>query len=779
MTHNLRANTRSLQPNQLQPRLLATAVSLALMQIGIASAQTAPGAPAAAQDGLKLDQVVVTGTAVGGSKMRQSVSISTLDADQILQGAPTNAAEVLRSIPGVRSESSGGEGNANLTVRGLPISAGGSRYVQFQRDGLPVLLFGDIAFATPDSFLRLDYSLDRLEVVRGGSSSTLATNSPGGIINFISKTGETKGGSVGISKGIGFDQTRYDFEFGSPLNATTRFYMAGFYRNGEGARPAGVPGEDGGQFSANLTHSLDNGFVRVGFSKLNDKSPMNMPVPVKITNGNISEYANINPRTASFYSPYWVADRSIDKNSNAVFSNVNDGLRVKSDSFSFEGEFKLPGGWLLSDKFRTAANSGRFISIFPSDDPKVGNYVYATGPNKGKAYTGLAFNPVVFNTSLDDLGNTANDLKISKTFDMADKSKLVATAGLFTQRQNVALTWNFNQYLMEANGSSPALLQTANATPGLVNQGTDQFGGCCTRDINAQYQTTAPYAAIAYENGGLNLDGSVRFDRQVASGTFNQGVAQVFNPANTSFINYSVNYTSFSLGANYRLNPNTAVFARYSDGAAFNADRIMFNGYRLDGSSPISINEVKQLEAGVKWRAGPVSTFVTLFNAKTKESNYDATTQKVTANSYDAKGVELEAAYSVGDLRIAGGATYTNASITDSLSVADIGTTPNRQAQWVFQLSPTYSFAGGVVGASLIGNTDSKDANPIAGTKTTLPGFMVVNLFGSYELAKNLSVNASVNNLFDTLGYTESNDGRMAARSINGRTVKVGLKYTF
>ena len=779
MTHNLRANTRSLQPNQLQPRLLATAVSLALMQIGIASAQTAPGAPAAAQDGLKLDQVVVTGTAVGGSKMRQSVSISTLDADQILQGAPTNAAEVLRSIPGVRSESSGGEGNANLTVRGLPISAGGSRYVQFQRDGLPVLLFGDIAFATPDSFLRLDYSLDRLEVVRGGSSSTLATNSPGGIINFISKTGETKGGSVGISKGIGFDQTRYDFEFGSPLNATTRFYMAGFYRNGEGARPAGVPGEDGGQFSANLTHSLDNGFVRVGFSKLNDKSPMNMPVPVKITNGNISEYANINPRTASFYSPYWVADRSIDKNSNAVFSNVNDGLRVKSDSFSFEGEFKLPGGWLLSDKFRTAANSGRFISIFPADDPKVGNYVYATGPNKGKAYTGLAFNPVVFNTSLDDLGNTANDLKISKTFDMADKSKLIATAGLFTQRQNVALTWNFNQYLMEANGSSPALLQTANATPGLVNQGTDQWGGCCTRDINAQYQTTAPYAAIAYENGGLNLDGSVRFDRQVASGTFNQGVAQVFNPANTSFINYSVNYTSFSLGANYRLNPNTAVFARYSDGAAFNADRIMFNGYRLDGSSPISINEVKQLEAGVKWRAGPVSTFVTLFNAKTKESNYDATTQKVTANSYDAKGVELEAAYSVGDLRIAGGATYTNASITDSLSVADIGTTPNRQAQWVFQLSPSYSFAGGVVGASLIGNTDSKDANPIAGTKTTLPGFMVVNLFGSYELAKNLSVNASVNNLFDTLGYTESNDGRMAARSINGRTVKVGLKYTF
>jgi outer membrane receptor protein involved in Fe transport len=767
-----------------QPRAkrlsLTAAVSLAILQIGSAWAQTASPTPTpSSQDGLKLDEVIVTGTAVGGSKMKQSVSISTLDSDQILKTAPTNAAEILRAIPGVRSESSGGEGNANLTVRGLPISAGGARYVQFQKDGLPILLFGDIAFATPDMFLRTDYSLDRLEVVRGGSASTLATNAPGGIVNFITKTGETKGGSVGISKGVGFDQTRYDFEYGSPLTSQTRFYLAGFYRNGDGARPAGVPAEDGGQLSGNITHEIDNGFLRVGFSRLNDKSPMNMPVPVKITNGNISEYPTINPRTASFYSPYWVMDKTIDKNNNPVFSNVNDGLRVKSDSFNFEGEFKLANGWTLAEKFRTSANSGRFISIFPSDDPVAGNYVYATGPNKGKAYTGLAFNPVVFNTSLDDLGSTVNDLKISKSFEMADKSKIVATAGLFTQRQNVGLTWNFNQYLMEANGSSPALLQTANSTPGLVNQGTDQWGGCCTRNIAAQYKTTSPYAAFTYEKDALNVDGSIRMDNQTASGTFNQGAAQIFNQANTQVIKYKVNHTSYSFGANYRIDPNTAVFARYSDGVAFNADRIMFNNYQLNGSTPIPINEVKQLEAGVKWRQGPLSTFATFFSANTKESNYDATTQKVTANSYGAKGIELEAAYRSGGFRLAAGATFTKAEITDSLNKADIGTVPNRQANWVYQVSPSYSFGNAVVGASVIGNTDSRDANPIAGTRTTLPGFFVVNLFGSYEIAKNLTVNASVNNLLNVIGYTESNDGRMAARSINGRTVKAGLKYDF
>jgi hypothetical protein len=41
----------------------------------------------------------------------------------------------------IRAESSGGEGNANFNVRGVPVSSGGSRYLQLQEDGLPVMLF--------------------------------------------------------------------------------------------------------------------------------------------------------------------------------------------------------------------------------------------------------------------------------------------------------------------------------------------------------------------------------------------------------------------------------------------------------------------------------------------------------------------------------------------------------------------------------------------------------------------------------------------------------------
>ena len=165
---------------QIRLSPMAAAISAVLLHAGIAHAQSAPaaGQDAANQgsDSLQLDKVFVTGTTTATSKMKQSVSVSTLGVEQIENSNAASAAEVLRFIPGVRSESSGGESNANLTIRGLPISAGGARYVQFQEDGLPLLQFGDIAFATPDTFARVDSTLDHLEVIRGGSASTLATN---------------------------------------------------------------------------------------------------------------------------------------------------------------------------------------------------------------------------------------------------------------------------------------------------------------------------------------------------------------------------------------------------------------------------------------------------------------------------------------------------------------------------------------------------------------------------------------------------------------------------
>lgn len=754
---------------------MGAAISLALLQMSGASAQETPVQAPAAADGLQMERVLVTGSAVGTSKMKSSVSVSTLDADAISQAVPTSAADVLRSVPGVRSESSGGESNANMTVRGVPISAGGARYVQIQEDGLPVLQSGDFNFITPDAYVRIDGGLSHLEVVRGGSASTLATNAPGGIINFIGKTGEEEGGSVTLTKGVDYDSSRIDIDYGGRLSPRTRFFVGGFYRSGEGVRKTGVTSEQGGQLRANLTHEFASGYVRLSFKHLDDRSPTALPVPVRVSNQRISTIEGIDPRTVSFYSPHWVPDLALDKANGLAAHNVNDGMSVRSDALGLEAQFALGDGWTLTERLRKSNNSGRFLGVFAANNGSVGNYSFATGPRAGQAYAGRAFSAVVFNTGIDDAGSVMSDTKLAKTFALDSGAKLTATGGLYASAQDLGLTWNFNEYLMQASGDEPALLQTGNATPGLVGPA---FGGCCSRAVDMRYKYLSPYANLGLEIGKLNVDASLRHDRQDASGSANIATgARRYDPATAQAVDYALSHNSYSAGANYRLSKALAVFARVSEGVAFNADRILF-GAPLDGSVPVSINTVRQLEGGVKWRNGPLSAFVTAFHAKTRESNYEVTTQTSTANSYEAKGLELEAAWRSGAFQANGGLTLTDAEISATApgGEAVIGNTPRRQARAVYQLAASYEFGPALVGASLVGTGKSwaDDQHSIL-----MPAYRTVSAFVNYRLNERVMLALSASNLFNEIGYTEVEGDGHAARSIGGRAIKASLKYAF
>ena len=751
------------------PSRIALAAALAALHIGAAHAQTATPTPEAApaSDGLKLDSVVVTGTSTKLSKMKQSVSVSTVGSEQIERSGATSAAELLRSVPGIRSESSGGEGNANITVRGVPISAGGARYVQLQEDGLPVLLFGDIAFGTADQFVRADYSIDRLEVVRGGSASTLATNSPGGIVNFISKTGDEAGGAFGLSGGLKPRQFRVDADYGGAIGPKTTFHIGGFQRFGEGGRDTGFNAEKGGQLRANITQQLDSGYVRLSLKALDDITPTFLPVPVTVSNGQINKISGVDPRTAFFITPSLTRDVTLGKDGGFATTNAHDGLRVKSTAIGAEASFKLADGWTLDDKFRKSMNSGRFIGLFPSDN----------GNNGTATAAPTTFTGVLFNTSLDNFDNLFNEIKVSKALSLGG-GKATVTGGLFTGVQNVAETWFWNRYNLQLTGTNAQVVTAAGQpTSAPIGDGFTTFGGCCVRSWDVQYTQLAPFAAFTYELGGLNLDASVRQDIQKASGYTVQGNAttRTWDSATQKNVNYRVDHTSYSVGANYALNKDLSVFARTSDGVSFSADRLLY-GNPLDGSVPISLNKVAQTEAGAKWRIGDFSLFATAFNARTKESNYEVTTQTFTSNKYKANGLELEAAWRAGGFHIAGGGTFTKAKISASTDPTTVGNKPRRQADVVWQLTPGFTTGAFDIGAAIVGTTKSfgNDQNTI-----TMPGFTVVNPYVSYQFDAHISVALSANNVFNALGYTEVEGDGHAARAVNGRTVKLGLKYQF
>ena len=751
----------------------AVAIAAALTLLPAAGAW----AQSAANDGtLNLDTVVVTGVAQGGSKMKQSIAVSSVDSETIFASQPQNASDVLSSIPGLMVQASGGAGNANASVRGLPISAGGSRYLQFQEDGLPVLLFGDIAFGTPDDFLRVDSTLDRVEAVRGGTGSTLTTNGPGGIVNYISKTGMEQGGSVGLTTGVGYKEARFDFNYGGKLGDKTHYFVGGFFDQGQGPRQNSASAIEGGQIKGNITQELDNGFIRFNFKHLADQSPLYMPAPVSITNGQINTVAGINPRTYTGYSAYMPTDTVVTNSNASKINSSNSGLTTRVDSYGVEGEFRLGNGWTFNDKFRTAANSGNWMGWYPPSgvSAAAAGTTYATGPNAGKAFTGQSFENVAFDVSVNNLGNTTNDAKVYKNFTLDDGAKLTATAGLFTNVQHVNLTWNFNDYLMQATNSNPALLKNSKTNSyGLIGPA---FGGCCSRDINATYNTMAPYGVVSYEKGALTLDASVRYDNQTASGYYNAATlsnnAMSYSPSGAVAIDYSVHHTEYSLGANYLIDKDMALFGRVSSGAAFNADRIMFNG-PLSGSQAIPINTVDQYEAGIKLKTGNLSSFITLFDTKTSESNYSATTQIQSANKYDAKGFEIEEGYRLGNFHLSAGLTYTNSNTT---SGTNKGQPANRQPKVMYQAGPSYINDKFDVGFNIVGMTKAPevDESPVV----WLPAYTLVNMHANYAVDQHTTVSFGVYNLFNTLGYTEA-DGTTAARALNGRNARLTLKYAF
>jgi outer membrane receptor protein involved in Fe transport len=808
----------------------------------LAADQGAPNAPANAatdnaSDGLALEEVVVTATANRVSKMDASVSVSTLDSSQLQQLQPTSAADVLRDIPGIRAEASGGEGNANVAVRGLPIASGGAKYVQFQEDGLPVLEYGDIAFATPDTFMRIDYNTDHVEVVRGGSASTFASNAPGGVFNFISKTGgDSLQGNVGISAGLDYNEQRYDFDYGGPIADGWKFHVGGFYRTGEGVRSVGYDNaEDGGQIKANVTHDFDDdkGFIRLNFKELDDRTPVYLPVPVQVNGNSITSIPNFSAQSGALQTPYLQQDLAVGANGNRVLTNIDDGYRSRVTAFGVELRLNLANDWKLDDNFRYASISGGFVGPYPAGVGSAAGYAtsiggagatlsYATGANKGQIITnpaalggnGLAVDMGLFNVSLPDMGNVANNLSLSKLLNGPNETSTNLTFGLYESRQNIVQDWHWNEYLQEAVGKNAQLLNVTNAAGvlqtqgGVIGYGT-VFGGCCVRYENAHYDTTAPYVSVNWQGYGWNVDGSVRYDIQNASGSYAAGTAgpypvipnapitvpeqnvYVVDTANALPIDYTQHYISYSLGANYEFTHDLAVFGRVSEGGRANADRLLFGGgINADGSasSQVAVNRVRQLEAGVKWRIQNFSFFATPFFARTAETNQDVTQQiEFQDRVYHAYGVELEGAWQSEYFRINGGVTYTHSRIvSDFITPGDEGTAPQRQANVVYQFTPTFIMSPYLAaGVNVIGTTDSFAGQASSsGVRLMQAGYTTVNAFINYNITQRLKLGFNVNNWFNTIGITEVDsypnaNGVATARSIPGRSIKGSLVYSF
>ena len=437
--------------NNSRHSTLLTAVCMLAFMCVLAPASYAQPSDDFARTSVQLEEILVTGAASGKTRLESGDSAYSLSAERIREMVPRGVGEIFRAIPGFRSESSSGDNNLNLSVRGIPIATGGAKFVQIHEDGLPVLQYGDIIVATADSYIMFDQTVSRIEALKGGKAATFASNSPGGIINFVGKTGATRRGSVSQTLGVDYDTFRTDYEWGTPIgDSGWSIHFGGFFREGEGVRAVDFDAERGGQLKVTAFKTFeDKGYLRLYTRVQDTRSPVYLPTPMQANGDNLQGYDHqrnsgiISGLRNTVTSDLGIADRGVANTARAEslgqdlsdFTNINaadplstresdigDGVNV--DLTTVGGEFHynfgaMPGvsNFSVTERLRISNISGGFYGNFSAAVVEVpdSSHFQSKGDRArflGALSTGLRSTEVL----LDQLG-LADGSALQATFD--------------------------------------------------------------------------------------------------------------------------------------------------------------------------------------------------------------------------------------------------------------------------------------------------------------------------------------------------------------------------
>ena len=315
-------------------------------------------------DPLELGSVIVTGSFNENSRLATSTASSTLSERDMKNSGALGTAELLSNVTGTFVDASAGSIFTKVYSRGISSSAEediGWYYMSLQEDGLPVTNY-HTTFYGPDMFHRVDLTTRRLEAVRGGSAMITSTNSPGGIFNFISKTGGNRfGAEMLVTGGLQGDNNmmaRYDVNVGGSISDNGLSYnIGGFYRYDQGARNTDINWENGGQFKANISKRTKNGFFKVYGKYLNDKvnryqgiAARNWSDPEPAFGFDFNSSAIILPKMSANISD----GRLAADNQNATYEfDTNNGIKTKDLALGFQSSHDF-SGWNLNSNIKVS-----------------------------------------------------------------------------------------------------------------------------------------------------------------------------------------------------------------------------------------------------------------------------------------------------------------------------------------------------------------------------------------------------------------------------------------
>lgn len=778
------------------------------------SAQQAPApaanAPRPGQDITELDVFVVTGRA--GTEVRTkaqtSYALTDISAEQLRMQAPMGVAEALKAIPGFWVEASGGEASNNIRARGIPTD--GFSTVALQEDGLPIQHDGGLGWLNADQSYRMDETVQRMEIVRGGPSSVFASNAPGGIVNFVTRRGgESPEGVLKLEIGD-FGYYRADAWYGAPVGPW-RYGAGGFWRRSDGVRDPGFSANDGYQVRFTIGRDLPNGGkFDANVKYFDDHVIFYLPVPLTFdASGDPSGVPGFDP---NYGTPVGQELRRITVRTPAGnrIIDVESGTHVKLAQFTARYEQPLAGGWKLEDGFRYRDSKTKRENFFPgsitagatrlSQLRSAALAAFPTATDVQFRYTTTpaeVFNPANQNGNGLMLDGTAigisvkldeviNDLRLLRKFSFGEQTHDVAfgfyLASLDETFRDIRATM-FTDVRDNARLLDLVAVNAAGAAVGTVTDNGIFRHGSNFANGTGDSLTTAFYLSDEWQiTKQLRIDAGARWEQIDTDGSVERvGSANLGTPSTSNVLTGSGIYDPYdrrfrrigwTIGADWQFTPRNGLFARATP--TFRLPSV--GSFITNPTATPVIQRMDLYEVGYKYVSQPFDVFVTAF--RTTFDNFSFTdnvynpstggfTQRTVFIKTETDGVEVE-----GNIRparwfdLAATATFQRPEFGDFNITQNVNGVPvafNFTGNRLLRV-PEISFRV-IPGFNLLGNRLRLqfpieyygDRYADAANSVKLPSYRVFNAAIRYDVNRQFSVHVNAENLDNEIGLTEGN----------------------
>lgn len=497
------------------------------------------------EDVSELSQVVVTATTQPVRKLETVTAVEVIDAKQIARASSVNIADAIKFVPGVFVHTGAGRTRSNIWMRGFPDNgSNGFVYSSLLFDGLRTFASPEMI---PDAAFRMDMNVEKIEVVRGAAATLYGRGAAAGAINVISKTGGTEhSGGIRLT-GANNSMRQLDFNVNGPMNEakTFRYNIGGMYLTDNGYRDNLYP-DEGGQVRANFDYVGENGnTVRLsgGFINLNVQNQIDIPYAA----------SDLSKPFGSFTTRDIMLPRTNALNGRTFTGTYPDGTKETLDIDKAAKEGNLSKGFNVGLKFNinlgegfTLNNNGRFQDMLVAtqfDFPLTALY--------GSGVQNRAF----FAGGTPDQGSRAydyiNEIRLQKKLELGNSVHNL-TAGYYYSTVKVrAVSWGV---LYSITKSDDPNLRTVGGFSGGPAYIPSLFR-------NGTYIESVSSLFIGDEmkfNDRLTLNVGLRSDAIDLDMTEDRFAYQRNAKRQVQHAG-----TSFSLGFNYLINENTALYGNF------------------------------------------------------------------------------------------------------------------------------------------------------------------------------------------------------------------------